>query len=405
MLKVEEARKIILENTRILESETIYFLSALNRVLAKDIYSTQDIPAFNNSAMDGYAVVCSTLKGSSKENPVSLSLEGRIAAGHTLDALVKDYSAIKIMTGAPMPEGADAVVPVEFTEAENNTVKIFKEPSKWDNIRFAGEDIKKGQLVIKSGTKIRPAEIGMLSALNIKSVTVTRRPKISILATGDELAHMDEELSPGKIRNINSYSLYAEALKHECIPTSLGVARDRKEEIAQKLKSVQDSDILIISGGVSVGDYDYVKDVLKQLGMRELFWKVAIKPGKPVLFGVIGSTLVFGIPGNPVSALVTFRQFILPAIYKMQGIMKKPWIELKAVLEEDIEKKQGLTHFLRGITNLKDGKVYVKTTGTQSSGAFSSMVISDCLIIIPEEVTDLRNGEEVMIQITEEIGG
>lgn len=404
MLRLEEARSIILENTKPLESETVDFKSALNRILAGDIYSNHDIPSFNNSAMDGYAVVCSSLKGCSKDKSVSLRVECKIAAGHSFKAEVLDYTAVKIMTGAVVPEGADAVVPVEFTEEENNIVKIFKEPSKWDNIRFAGEDIKKGQLVIKSGTKIRPEEIGMLSALNIKNIDVRKKPQISILATGDELAKAEEELSKGKIRNINSFSLYAEALKHQCVPYDFGIAKDNKEELIEKLRKAKDCDILIISGGVSVGDYDYVKRSLKALGMEELFWKVSIKPGKPVLFGILKNTLVFGLPGNPVSALVTFRQFVLPAIYKMQGRSGKPWIELKAVLEDSIKKEKGFVHFLRGKTSIKDGRLFVRKTSQQSSGIFSSMINSDCLIIVPEEVNEIKNGEEVMIQITDEIG-
>jgi molybdopterin molybdotransferase len=354
--------------------------------------------------MDGYAVVCSALKGASKEKPSYLCVKGNLPAGYTLNAAVNGDSAIRIMTGAPVPKDADAVVPIEFTEADSGNVRIFKEPSKWDNIRFAGEDVKNGQLILKSGTKIRPAEIGMLAALNIKNVSVTRKLTISILATGDELAQMEEELLPGRIRNINSYSLYAEVSRHGCNPIDLGAARDTKEELLEKLKKGKEGHILIIAGGVSVGDYDYVKAALKELGMREVFWKIAMKPGKPVLFGLLENTLVFGLPGNPVSALVTFRQFVLPAIYKMQGRLRKPWTELKAVLEGNIRKDKGLTHFLRGKTMIKDGKLYVKTTGSQSSGVFSSMVMSDCLIIVPEDVTEIKNEEEIMIQITDELG-
>lgn len=404
MLKVEEARDIILKNTKTLESETVYFLSALNRVLAQEIYSSYDFPSFNNSAMDGYAVLCSSLKGCLKENPMSLQVKGKLPAGQVLNTEVKDFTAIKIMTGAPIPQGVDAVVPIEFAEEENNVVKIFKEPKKWENIRFKGEDIKKGQLVMSSGTKMLPSEIGMLSALNMKSVKVIRKPKISILATGDELADMEEVLSPGKIRNINSYSLLAEVLKQNCEAVNLGVARDTKEKLMEKLKMGLESDMLIISGGVSTGDYDYVKLALQELGMREVFWKIAVKPGKPVLFGVLGNTLIFGLPGNPVSALVTFRQFVLPAIYKIQGRTGKPWTELRAVLEDDIKKDKGFTHFLRGKTDIKDGRVYVKKTGSQSSAAFSSMVLSDCFIVVPEDVTEIKNGEEVIIQITKEMG-
>lgn len=404
MLKVEEARSIILDNTKYMESETIDFISALDRVLAEDIYSMLNIPAFNNSAMDGYAVICSDLKGASKDIPNSLYVEGNIAAGHVSDVTVKKGRAVKIMTGAPIPEGTDAVVPVEFTEEHNGIVKIFQEPSKWENIRFTGEDIKNGQIVLVKGKKIRSAEVGMLAALNIKNVKVTKKPTIGILATGDELADVDEELIAGKIRNINSFSLYTEALKYNCNAVNLGIAKDSKEELIKKLSLGKHCDILIVSGGVSAGDYDYVKIALKELGMKELFWKVAVKPGKPVLFGCLENTLVFGLPGNPVSSLVAFREFVLPAVYKMLGINRKPWAEIRAILQDNIKKKTGLTHFLRGKTSIRDGRVYVKTTGGQSSGVFSSMTASDCLIIVPEEVSEVESGKEVMIQITDEIG-
>jgi molybdopterin molybdotransferase len=244
----------------------------------------------------------------------------------------------------------------------------------------------------------------MLAALNINCVSVAKLPKISILTTGDELADVGEELLPGKIRNINSYSLYALALRHGCIPVNLGVARDTKNDLRDKLLSGIKSDMLIISGGVSSGDYDYVRTVLADMGLREIFWKVSVKPGKPVLFGIIGSTLVFGLPGNPVSSMVAFEQFVLPAIYKMKGIRKKPWNELKAVFEGSINKSVGITNFVRGRTFLKDGRIHVKQTGPQSSGMFSSMVLANCLVVIPEDVAEVKNGDEVTIQINDEIG-
>lgn len=404
MVGVEEARNIILKNTNELNYEIIEISSALNRVLSEDIYAAENIPPFNNSAMDGYAVVSSMLKGSSYKHPSTLRIIGNLPAGYTSENIINEDMAMKIMTGAPVPEGADAVVPIEFTKVEGNVVKISKEAIKWENIRFAGEDVKKGQLVISRGKVIRPAEIGMLAALNIDSVKVAKTPKISILATGDEIVNLGEELLPGKIRNINSYSLYAQVLKHGCNPMDLGIARDSREEIREKLEMGKDSDILIISGGVSVGDYDHVKNVLNEMGMEEKFWRIAIKPGKPVLFGVMGNTLVFGLPGNPVSSMVAFEQFVLPAIYRMQGRKKKTWNEVNAILEGNIEKKSGLMYFLRGKTVLKNGRIYVKPTDSQSSGAFSSMVLADCLIVIPKGVKEVKSGDEVLIQITDEIG-
>lgn len=405
MIKVEEARRIILESTKNLESESIDIIHSLYRILAEDVYSDSNIPPFDNSAMDGFAVICKSTKGASKDNPVIIKVVESIGAGHTSDTSVTNTTIIKVMTGAVIPKGADAVIPIEFTEIDGNEVKLFKEALPWDNIRFAGEDVKINQLVISKGIKIRPAEIGMFSALGKKTITVSRKPKISILATGDELITSEQELLPGSIRDVNSFSLYAEAIKYGCEPINLGIARDCEAVIEEKLKGCKESDILIISGGVSLGDYDYVKKVLLQMGMEEKFWKVAMKPGKPVLFGVLNNTLVFGLPGNPVSSMVAFEEFVLPAIFKLQNRNKSPWTEIKGIFEGSLKKDKGLMHFIRGKIFIKDGKIHVKSTGSQKSGLFSSMVLADCFIILPEDDTKVENGEEVLLQITDEIGG
>lgn len=405
MIKVEEARKIILESTKSLEGEKIDIIHGLNRILAEDVYSDSNIPPFDNSAMDGYALISKSTKGASKDKKVKLKIEESIGAGHFTDTIVTETTAIKVMTGAVMPKGADSVIPIEFTKSEGNVVELFKEALPFDNIRFTGEDVKKNQLVILKGIKIRPAEIGMLSALGKKTIMVTKKPKISILATGDELITSEEELLPGKIRDVNSFSIYAEAIKYGCEPTNLGIASDNEEVIKDKLISCKESDILIISGGVSEGDYDYVKKVLIQMGMEERFWKVAMKPGKPVLFGVLGNTLVFGLPGNPVSSMVAFEEFVLPAIFKLQNRSKNPWTELKGIFEGTLKKDKGLMHFIRGKIFIKDGKIHVRSTGSQKSGLFSSMILSDCFIILPEDYTKVESGEEVLLQITDEIGG
>lgn len=405
MLKVEEARKIVLDNTAILQSEPIDITNSLNRVLAGEIYSEENIPPFDNSAMDGYALISAITEQAEESRPATLQVIGHIAAGSICGEEVQNGTAVKIMTGAPLPAGADAVIPVEFTRIEGPLVKIFREAQKWENIRFAGEDVKRGQLVIPEGKVIRPAEIGMLAAMNIRKVNVVKTPVVAFLATGNELLELGEALLPGKIRDINSYSLYAQILKYGAVPVNLGKALDTKESIRDKLEKGIDSDILIISGGVSVGDFDYVKNVLADMGMKEKFWKVAMKPGKPVLFGLIGNTPVFGLPGNPVSSMVAFEQFVLPAIYKMQGKKRKPWKEVNATLEEGIKKKPGLTHFVRGRTSIKNSRIYVKPIGLQSSGAFSSLVLADCLIVLPEDATDPKCGQEVLVQFTDEIGG
>ncbi|HWQ77453.1 MAG TPA: gephyrin-like molybdotransferase Glp [Anaerovoracaceae bacterium] len=404
MIRAEEARKLILEHTSVLESEALHILECLDRVSAEDIYATENLPPFHNSAMDGYAVIASALKGASVDSPVTLQIVGKLPAGYTTDKKLTESDAIKIMTGAPVPEGADAVIQIEATRQEGEQVKIFRGLKKWQNIRFAGEDVKKGQLVIPKGKLLGASDIGMLAALNIGRAAVIRTPSVSLLSTGDELADIGEELLPGKIRTISNYSLYAQLVKHGAIPENLGIAIDTKEEIRRKLEEGRDCDILITAGGVSVGDYDHVRSVLTSMGMKEIFWRVAVKPGKPVLFGILGKTLVFGLPGNPVSSMVALNQFVLPAVYKMQGKSRMPWKEMEAIMEGDFEKKKnGLRYFLRARASLRDGAIYVKPLDNQSSGSFSSMIFSNCLLIIPEEVSKIQDGEKVLIQVMDEI--
>ncbi|WP_238883781.1 gephyrin-like molybdotransferase Glp [Clostridium sp. YIM B02551] len=404
MIKVEEAINTILSSTSTLKTEVVDIMEALNRVLGEDIYSKENIPPFNNSAMDGYAVISSCFDSFDEESGVLLNIEGNIPAGYELKVSPCKETAIRIMTGAKVPEGYDTVIPIEHTKSNNNKVMILKKARRWENVRFQGEDIKEGDLVLKKGELINPTKIGMLAALNIKYVKVAVKPKVAILATGDELINLGEELLPGKIRNINSYSLQSMLIDAGCNVEDLGIAKDNRYEITNKLKRAKECDILIISGGVSVGDYDYTKITLKEMGAEEKFWKIAVKPGKPVLFSLLVNTLVFGLPGNPASTVVAFQEFVLPSIYKLQGRINKQLNMVTAVLEESIKKKPGKVHFLSGKCFLKEGRLYVKAMKKQSSGSFSSIINSNCFIVVPEEVTEIKKGEEVLIQITNEIG-
>ena len=306
------------------------------------------------------------------------------------------------MTGAPIPEGADAVVPIEYTNIEGALVKVFRSVKEKGNIRYKGEDVARGTIVIAKGKKLSPVDIGMLAAQNIRRVSVVRLPRVSILATGDEVVDIGEEIAPGKIRDINSYCLYANVIKYGGLPTRLGIAKDNRDAIYRSIEEGLNSDILLISGGVSVGDYDFVKEVLIEKGVSIKFWKVAIKPGKPILFGVKGNTLIYGLPGNPVSTLVTFREFVLPAMCKMQGRVGKPIIELYAVLERDISITPGRRHFIMGRICYREGSYFTKPVGNQSSGAINSMLQSNCLIVVPEDIPELKSGEKVLVQLLDD---
>ena len=398
MLRVSEALKAILEVTNTLPSEEIRLIDALERVLAEDIYADSDIPQLPNSAMDGYAVRSSDTFGASKDRPKTLKVISDLKAGSVSPEAVKDNQAIRIMTGAVMPAGADSVIMVELTEKEGmDRVKIFKETKPGENIRNAGEDIKKGEKVIEKGALLNSAHIGILASLGKSKVRVTRRPKVAVLATGDEVIDVDEELTPGKLRSSNTYTLYSQILKCGGIPKNLGIAKDRPQELEKKIKEGFDCDLILTSGGVSVGDYDLVKFILAKIGTDIKFWKVAMRPGKPLVFGRLGEKFIFGLPGNPVSSMISFEVFVRPAILKMLGQPHDTRKEVDAVLEEDIQKKKGLRYFVRAQTRWDDGVYITRTTGPQCSGILKSMAMANSLIILPEDEEEVAKGVRVTV--------
>ncbi len=399
MIKTEEALKIILGSVDSLDSETVDIIDSSGRVLAEDVYSDCDIPAFDYSAMDGYALKFSDTKGGSSESPVILEVIGELRAGAVSSSKIEDNQAIKIMTGAPIPEGADAVIMVENTRASGADVKILEEVKEGKNIRRAGEDIKNGDLVIQKGMLLNGAHAGMLAALGMPWIRVIRKPKVAILATGDEIVDIEEKIERGKVRNSNAYSLYSQVLTCGGIPVNKGIAKDEAGELRAKLKSCLDCDVILTSGGVSMGEYDLVKDVMVEMGMELKFWKVAIRPGKPLLFGVIGGKPFFGLPGNPVSSMVVFEIFLRPAILKILGQERDDRKEIEAVLEEDIEKKKGLRFFIRAQTQWRDGVYMTRTTGPQGSGILRSMVLANSLIILPEDEVYLEKGKKVSVRL------
>jgi molybdopterin molybdotransferase len=322
-----------------------------------------------------------------------------LPAGYISAKKLEKGKAIRIMTGAPVPKGADAVIPVEETRKKNGSVLIFRAATSGENIRKSGEDVKKGDRVISEGDMIRPAEVGMLASVGRSFVSVYQRPLVAILCTGDELVDVDGDLDEVKIISSNSYTLGAQVKDCGATPLQLGIAKDRKEEIEERLRQGLRADVLISSAGVSVGDYDFVKDVMKRLGMEMIFWKVAMRPGAPLAFGTLGGKPVFGLPGNPVSSMISFEQFVRPSILKMTGYRKlfRPVIE--AVLKEDIKKMVGKRYFIRGSVSFEKDQYFVSTTGEQGSGILRSMVRANGLIVIPEEQERVRAGERVKVQL------
>jgi molybdopterin molybdotransferase len=399
MITVEEALDKVLSCTHPLGSEKVSILEALGRVCAEDILAKRDIPPFDNSAMDGYAARSEDIQKASPEHPVQLEVIEDLPAGFIPKKRVERGKAIRIMTGAPIPEGADTVVPVEDTKKKDRFALIIRATLRGEHIRKAGEDVKKGECVISAGYLIDPAGIGMLASLGRSFVAVYQRATVAILCTGEELVDVDGDLDGIKIASSNSYSLAAQVKDCDAIPIQLGIARDRKEEIKEKLLQGLRADVLISSAGVSVGDYDFVKDVLTDLGVEIVFWKVAMKPGMPVLFGTTQRKPVFGLPGNPVSSMVSFEQFVRPSLLKMMGHRKLFRPVIDAILNEDIQKRPGRRHFIRALVTFEKDQYFVVPTGAQGSGILKSMVKAKGLLVIPEDREIVKAGERVKVQL------
>jgi molybdopterin molybdotransferase len=402
MLSVEEAQERVLSAFDLLDAERVPILEATGRVLAEDVHAGQDIPPFANSSMDGYAVRAVDTLGGGPETPVSLRIAGELPAGSVPERPVTQGTAIRIMTGAPLPPGANAVVKVEDTEVQGGHVRVFAAVAPATYVRPAGEDVREGSLVLHRGTRLRPQEVGMLAALGHEEVCVTRRPRVAILATGDELVAIDEPPAPGKTRNANSYSNAAQVIDHGAVPILLGIARDKVDELTTKIRAglEQEVDLLLTSGGVSVGDLDLVKDVLAEQGQID-FWRVRMKPGKPLAFGHIGGVPVLGLPGNPVSVMVSFEMFVRPALMTMHGDRdwRRPTVD--ATLMDEIKHKDERRHFVRARLVWDDGEYHAHLTGAQGSGILSSMVKANALVIIPEEWDHAPVGARVQVMMLE----
>jgi len=410
MISVEEALEKILGYVRVLGPEEKPILSCLGQVLAEDVYSTIDIPPLDNSAMDGFAVRAEDTYGVSKSSPKVFPVIGEVAAGSMPLAEVKSGTVIRIMTGAPLPKGADAVVQFEDTDevtwklphGNSSQIGILRQVEKGLNVRPRGEDIAKGTLILKKGTVLRPSEIGVLASVGHSTALVIRRPIVSVLATGDELVDVDQPLSLGKIYNSNTYTIAAQVLRYGGIPKILGIGRDSVQSLNEKIGEGLDSDMLITSGGISLGDYDIVKDVLAKRG-EIAFWTVCMKPGKPLAFGVIrsGEKKVphLGLPGNPVSSMVTFEQFARPVILKMMGKKNFTKPSIQAVIEDDVMNTDGRHIFARVIVTKQGGQYHASLIGPQGSGILTSMAKANGLAIIPENTKGVKAGDIVQVQM------
>ncbi len=406
-ISVANAREIITQKiTPIKESEKLDLRSCLNRYLAEDIYSPIDVPSHTNSAMDGYAIAGDDLPTQTIQ---SYSISGISYAGRPSSDAHKVGHVTRIMTGAVMPKGTDTVIMQEQIEivdtltVDTLNVLIKPEHKKGQNVRQAGEDIAKGCLVLSKGQQITPADLGILSSLGMGELNVTIRPRVAFFSTGDELRSVGETLKEGEIYDSNRYTLFGMLKQLDVNITDMGVVRDTQDAIYDAfVKASEIADIVITSGGVSVGDADYIKPTLKALGDTH-FWKVGMKPGRPLTFGTLNikpnNAWFFGLPGNPVAVMVTFMQFLEPAIhYLSSGKIKAP-VTLQAISTDQINKRAGRTEFQRGIfEKTPDGKLSVQRTGKQGSGILTSMSIANCFIVLPEDSNGIEEGEIVEIQ-------
>jgi len=411
MISVEEALGKILDFATVLEEEKKPLLDCLGQVLAEDVYAPFDVPPQDNSAMDGYAVQAGSIVDASYEQLKTLRVLGEAAAGYPTELKVEPGTCVRIMTGAPLPEGADVVVPFEDTDelerkqtlGSETEIGIRHSLPENSNIRRRGEDIAKGKLAMEKGRLLHPAELGVLASLGRGKVSIIRRPVVAILATGDEVLDINQPLTPGKIYNSNTYSLAAQVLTCGGIPKLLGVAPDEVGQLSAALRHGLDCDMLITSGGVSLGDYDVVKQVLTDEGDIS-FWTVCMKPGKPLAFGTFkrdsGKKIPhLGLPGNPVSSMITFEVFARPAILKMMGQTNLARPSINAVIENSIMNSDGRRVFARVIVKRQGGKYFASLTGSQGSGILTSMSEANGLAIIPETTKELKSGASVEVMI------
>ena len=399
MLKIADASERILADIKPLEIEMVPLRQALGRVLAEDISATVTMPPWSNSSMDGYAVRSADITPVMTGTKVKLRVVGTIAAGDFAKRPIKRGEAMRIMTGAPIPEGADSVIRKEDTDGGSKRVEIREARDVWKNIRPAGEDFQRGDLLARRGYPLKPALLGVLASTGVREVKTFRRPLVAIISSGDELVDIDDfdEVAAGRrIVSTNSYTLEAMTRVAGGNPVDLGIAADTKASLRRKLDSAEECDLILTSAGVSVGDMDHTRDVFEELGGELKFWKVKMRPGAPLAFGLLNGIPWIGVSGNPVSAMVSFELFVRPALRKMQGHAALFRRTVAVTVDEEIKIAVKLTHFLRAIvTRASDGTLSARLTGIQSSGALTSMTKANALLIVPETSPTVAKGSKL----------
>ena len=399
MLTVAEASERILADIKPLDVETVPLRQALGRVLAEDVSATVTMPPWSNSSMDGYALRSADITPVMSGQPVKLRVVATIAAGEFASRPLKRGEAMRIMTGAPIPDGADSVIRKEDTDGGSDRVEVRDARDVWKNIRPAGEDFQRGDVVARRGAPVKAAVIGVLAATGVAEVKAFRRPRVAIISSGNELVDLDEfdeVVAARRIVSTNSYTLDALTRQAGGVPIDLGIAADTKAALRRKLDSATECDLILTSAGVSVGDLDHTRDVFASLGGKQRFWKVKMRPGAPLAFGLLKDIPWLGVSGNPVSAMVSFELFVRPVLRKMQGhlaLFRRP---VDVTVEEEVKIAARLTHFLRAIvTRSRDGELLARLTGIQSSGVLTSMVKGNALLIVPETSPVVPKGSKL----------
>jgi len=397
LISADQALQIVIDNVTTLGIERVSIREALGRVLAQEIRSARDIPGFDNSAMDGYALRASDIAGASEQRPAKLAVVETIAAGSMPHSEVTAGRAMRIMTGAPLPPGADAVVPVEQTREHDGVVEILVSAPTGFSIRRRGEDLRRDESVMSAGKRLGPSDIGLLASLNRAIVEVYRRPRVAILAGGDEIVDIDQVPSGAQVVDSNGYALAAAVIEAGAEPTMLKVARDRLENVRERVTEAVTFDAVLSTGGVSVGQFDLVEKVFEELGMRRLFHGIAQKPGRPMMFGLIGRRPIFALPGNPVSTVVCFYLYVRPALLRMGARRDLGLPRLTARCAVDIKTAANFTEFVRVKLERRDGELYAAPTGAQGSGILSSLSRADALLIGPAKETVLKAATQATV--------
>lgn len=401
---VERAREMMLQGVCRMPDEKIAITEALGRVVMENIVVDSDIPPLDNSAMDGYGVIAADTVAATSRKPLKLTVVATIPAGQQFNGEITSGETVRIMTGAPLPAGVDAIVKRELVDEHDDHVFLSEPVLPGNDIRYAGEDVRAGETVITAGQVITPAMVGMMASVGYPYVAVVQRPRIAVITTGDEIVDFHENPAGGKIRNSNSFSLAALIHHAGGIPVTFPIVRDDPARLKQMVEqAAATADLVLTTGGVSMGDYDFVRTVLNDVAGGIGFWKVKMKPGRPLVYGVVNGVALVGLPGNPVSVMISFEQFVRPMIKKMSGYPSSGWLlpRVRVIAGEDLPGASGRRHFMRGILRKKagDGQYEVFMTGPQGSGILRSMVLGNCLIVLAEHTVAVKKGEPVEVEL------